>query len=217
MKYILAPSILAADFSRLRDELKTCEEAGATYIHIDVMDGNFVPNISFGAPLIKSLRKCSKAIFDVHLMIDEPIRYITDFKDAGADIITFHYEAAKHVDRTIFEIHESGIKAGVALNPSTPVIVLKDILSSLDSVLLMGVNPGFGGQKYIPYVTGKIKELKSMVCTLGMDLDIEVDGGVTFSNIKSIQEAGVNIFVSGSRVFNGDISENIRKFLKILG
>lgn len=217
MKYILAPSILAADFSILRDEIRSCEKAGAAYIHIDVMDGNFVPNISFGVSAIRSLRACSRAIFDVHLMIDEPMRYISDFADAGADIITVHYEATRHVDRTIYAIHECGLKAGVALNPATPVVALKDILPNLDVVLLMGVNPGFGGQKYIPYVTGKIRELKNMVSASKLNLDIEVDGGVTFSNVSSIKEAGVNIFVSGSAVFNGDISENIQKFLKIFG
>ena len=214
MNYILAPSILSADFAYLGDAVKLVAEKGAEYIHIDVMDGAFVPNISFGIPVIKSIRKCTDKVFDVHLMIEEPVRYIKDFADAGADIITVHYEACKHLDRTVQAIKECGCKAGVVLNPATPVSVLEDILGELDMVILMSVNPGFGGQSYIPYVTDKITKLRSMAEDRGLELDIEVDGGVTSANVSELIKAGANVFVAGSAVFKGDAAENIEKFLK---
>lgn len=210
----LSPSILSADFGALSADVKTCAEAGAQYVHIDVMDGMFVPNITFGPPVIKAIRPASDRVFDVHLMIEEPIRYIDAFRDAGADIITVHYEAVKHLDRTVAAIHEAGCKAGVALNPATPVSVLADILPMLDMALIMSVNPGFGGQKFIPYTLGKIKALRRLADEVHPALDIEVDGGVGFGNIDEILKAGANVIVAGSAVFSGDISGNIKHFLQ---
>ncbi len=206
----IAPSILSADFSQLGKHVKRLEQGGADLLHIDVMDGNFVPNISLGFPVIKSIRGLTKLDFDVHLMIAEPSKYIDEFVKAGADFITVHYEAETHLDRTINYIKGLGIKAGVALNPATPVSQLKYILPSLDMVLIMSVNPGFGGQKYIGYSTEKIRELKALIDELGCNTLIEVDGGIDKSNIKTIKEAGADIIVAGSAVFKDDeIEKNI--------
>ena len=212
----LSPSILSADFSNLGEQIRMLDEAGAQYVHIDVMDGMFVPSISFGMPVMKSIRGCTDHIFDVHLMIEEPERYINDFAEAGADLITVHAEACKHLDRTVSAIKEKGLLAGVALNPATPLSEVEWVLPKVDMVLLMSVNPGFGGQTYIPYVTDKIRELKKMIDKKGLKTDIEVDGGIHHENVTEVLDAGANIIVAGSAVFRGDIEENVERFLSIL-
>lgn len=212
----LSPSILSADFSKLGEQIVKLDEAGAQYVHIDVMDGSFVPSITFGMPVIKSIRGCSDRIFDVHLMIEEPVRYIDEFAEAGADLITVHAEACKHLDRTIEAIKEKGLLAGVAINPATPLSAIEWILPKVDMVLIMTVNPGFGGQKLIPYTIDKVRALKKMIENAGLKTDIEVDGGINTENVAEIMDAGANIIVAGSAVFNGDIEENVRSFLNIL-
>ncbi|SFB26921.1 ribulose-phosphate 3-epimerase [Clostridium frigidicarnis] len=207
----LSPSILSADFATLGEQIKILNNVDVEMIHIDVMDGNFVPNISFGAPIMKSIRSLTEKVFDVHLMIDDPSRYIEDFVKSGADIITIHYEADKHIDRTINYIKSFGIKAGIALNPATPVSNIKNILPIVDMVLIMSVNPGFGGQKYIPYTSLKIQEVKKMCEAIGKDMMIQVDGGVDSNNIKKIVESGANVLVAGSAIFrNNNIEENVK-------
>lgn len=207
----IAPSILSADFSKLGEHITRLDNSEADIIHIDVMDGRFVPNISFGMPIIKSIRPYTKKEFDVHLMIEEPSKYIEEFAKAGADIITVHYESEKHLDKTITHIKELGIKAAIAINPATPINVLESILKELDMVLIMSVNPGFGGQKYIKYCDEKIKTLKQMILRTGKDIAIEVDGGIDLTNIKDISNSGADIIVAGSAVFKEDkIEENIK-------
>lgn len=206
----IAPSILSADFSRLGEDIEKLHNGGADFIHIDVMDGRFVPNISFGMPIIKAIRNRTDKVFDVHLMIEEPSKYIDDFIAAGADIITIHYEAEKHIDRAIQYIKSKGVKAAVAINPGTPTFVLKDIIAELDMVLIMSVNPGFGGQKFISYSIEKIKEVKKMSEGINDDLLIQVDGGIDPSNVQEVINAGANVIVAGSAVFkNGEIENNI--------
>ena len=215
-KIKLAPSILSADFSKLGEEIITADRAGADYIHIDVMDGCFVPNITYGAPVMKCVRGCTNKIFDVHMMVQNPDTLIPDFVKAGADIIVVHAEACIHLHRTLQLIHSFGIKAGVALNPATPLSVLDYVLDDVDMITIMSVNPGFGGQSYIPAVTGKIRELRSILNERGLDTDIEVDGGVDTKNLAMLIEAGATVLVSGSKIFSGDITENIHQFKKIM-
>ena len=212
---ILSPSILGADFTKLGEQVAEVDKAGAQYIHLDVMDGAFVPSISFGMPVIKSLRPVTDRVFDVHMMVEEPGRYVEDIKKAGADLICVHQEACLHLDRTIAQIREAGLQTGVALNPATPVETLDVILPEVDMVLLMTVNPGFGGQKFIPYTLEKIRRLRGMLNEAGLNTDIEIDGGVSSKNVRQILDAGANVIVAGSAVFKNDPAANTREFLDI--
>ena len=214
MEKCLAPSILSADFGVLKEQLELIDEAGAQYVHFDVMDGVFVPSISYGMPVLKSIRKYTDRLFDVHLMIVDPERYIKDFAEAGADIITVHAEACKHLDATIDLIKANGAMAGVALNPATPVATIKHVLDKVDMVLIMTVNPGFGGQKLIPYTIDKVRELVELCNEVGAKIDIEVDGGINIDTIDDALDAGANIIVAGSAVFNGDVKANAEALLE---
>ena len=209
----LAPSILSSDFANLGRDVKACEDAGAQYIHFDVMDGHFVPPITFGADVLKAIRGVTDAVLDVHLMVEHPEAMIADFAAAGADIITVHAEACTHLDRVVHMIKDAHVMAGVAINPATSVETLRYILPDLDMVLLMSVNPGYGGQSFIPYTYDKIADLKRMIDERHLKTDIEVDGGIKLNNVEDVMAAGANIIVAGSAVFSGDIEENVQAFL----
>ncbi|MBO3444187.1 ribulose-phosphate 3-epimerase [Clostridium sp. CCUG 7971] len=209
----LAPSILSADFARLLEDVKKVENAGCEYLHIDVMDGHFVPNITLGPGIVKSLRKDVNMVFDAHLMIENPDLYIKDFVDAGCDLIVVHQEACTHLHRTIQNIKSYGIKAGVALNPATSIESIKHVLSEVDMVLIMTVNPGFGGQSFIEGMIPKIEELKELIDSKGLNIDIQVDGGIKPSNVDKVVKAGANIIVAGSAIFNSeDIPTTVKLF-----
>lgn len=213
---ILSPSILSADFTILGEELKVIDEAGSEYIHIDVMDGIFVPSISYGMPVIKSIRKATKKVFDVHLMITEPERYINEFVESGADIITFHVEATKDPAKVIDMIHEKGLKAGISVKPKTPLEAIVPYLEKIDMLLIMSVEPGFGGQAYIEGSTEKIRAAREMLKAHNLETDIQVDGGINLQNLPEVLEAGANIIVAGSSVFKGDVAGNVKAFLEIM-
>lgn len=215
MKKIMSPSILAADFKVLGEQIRICEESGAKYLHFDVMDGVFVPSISFGLPVLESIKGATGMMLDVHLMITNPIRYIEEFAKAGADSLTVHYEACEDLKATVDAIHAQGIRAGIVINPSTDVEVLRPFLHQAEMFLLMSVEPGFGGQAFIPHSLDKIRTLRSMLDAEGLETDIEVDGGICHANVKQVLDAGANVIVSGSSVFRGDIRENIAKYLEI--
>ena len=213
---ILSPSILSADFANLGKDILETYNAGAKYLHVDVMDGKFVPSISFGMPVIKAIRKVCDIVFDVHLMIEEPIRYIKEFVDCGADIITIHLEACEDVQATIDKIHAYGVKAGLSIKPGTPVESLLPYLDKVEMILMMSVEPGFGGQKYIEASTERIRQVKAMLTERGLKTDLQVDGGINVDNVNTVLEAGVNIVVAGSAVFGGNIEEKTKAFMEKL-
>ena len=215
MKYILAPSILAADFKALGGQMKQTEDNGAGYLHFDVMDGMFVPSISFGMPVLKSIHGATSQVMDAHLMVQEPIRYIEAFKEAGADIVTVHLEACEDVRATIGKIRQCGMKVGLSICPETPAEDVRSLLPEVDMLLVMSVHPGFGGQKFIPESLDKIRKIRKMAEEQKLNVDIQVDGGIYLSNVKEVLDAGANIIVAGSAVFN-DPAENTRAFMEIL-
>lgn len=212
---ILAPSLLGADFKHLEREIKAVERAGAEYLHLDVMDGAFVPSISFGMPVIQALRGCTDLVFDVHMMVEEPGRYVEAVRECGADLICVHAEACRHLDSVISQIRKAGARAGVALNPATPLSAVELALPLVDMVLVMSVNPGFGGQKFIPYTLEKVRSLRGRLDELGLLTDIQVDGGVTLENAEDVLKAGASVLVAGTSVFKGDAGENVRRFREI--
>lgn len=216
MKYILAPSILSADFKNLGQEIKKTEDNGAKFLHFDVMDGLFVPSISFGVPVLKSIRSATDQVIDAHLMIQEPIRYIETFKDAGADYVTVHLEACENVEKTLEKIKECGMKAGLSICPETEVKEIIPYLEMVDLILIMGVHPGFGGQKLIPETFDRLRQVRQLLNERKLDLDVQVDGGVHLGNVGEVLDAGANVIVTGSAVFNGDVEANTRKFMEIL-
>ena len=216
MKNILSPSLLAADFKCLGAEIAKTEKNGAEYLHFDVMDGIFVPSISFGMPVLKSIRSCTEQLVDVHLMITEPLRYLSEFAEAGADLVTVHLEACEDVDATLDRIHELGMKAGLSIKPATPTEAFGPYLDKLELALIMSVEPGFGGQKFIPESLDKIRELRAMLDAAGSKADLEVDGGIYQSNVEDVLNAGANVIVSGSGVFKGDAAQNTRDFMELL-
>ncbi len=216
MKFILSPSILSADFTHLGEDIRQVKAAGAQCLHYDVMDGAFVPSISFGMPVLRSVRKFTDLVLDVHLMIEKPERYVDEFADCGADMLTIHYEACEDLQGTLRRIREKGMKCGVALKPGTSNAVLSDVLDQVDMILLMTVEPGFGGQSYLPASTEKIRELRRMVEERGLNVDIEVDGGIKKENLSEVLGAGANVIVAGSAIFAGDIEQNVKDFQVIM-
>ena len=216
MQYKLSPSILSADFYKLGEDIRQTEENGAKYLHFDVMDGVFVPSISFGMPVLASIKPLVKQVMDTHLMITEPIRYVEAFAKAGADILTIHYEACEDVRATLEKIRECGMKTGLSISPDTPVEVLREFLGEVDMFLIMTVHPGFGGQKLIPETLDKVRELRGMLNERGLETDIQVDGGIYASNIKDALDAGANVIVAGSAVFKGNPGENTKELMEIL-
>ena len=216
MNYVLAPSILAADFKNLGEEMKKTEENGAGYIHFDVMDGMFVPSISFGMPVLKSIHNATNQFMDAHLMVQEPIRYVEAFKEAGADLVTVHLEACENVEKTISKIRECGMKVGLSICPETSEKVVEHLLSKVDILLVMSVLPGFVGQKFIPESLDKIRAIRKMITEQGLNVDIQVDGGIYLTNVREVLDAGANIIVAGSAVFNGDAAQNTKEFMEIL-
>lgn len=216
MDYILAPSILSADFKVLGQEMQKTAENGARYLHFDVMDGMFVPSISFGMPVLASIHNATNQLMDVHLMVQDPIRYIEAFQKAGADLVTIHLEACEDVEATITTIHECGMKVGLSICPETDAKMVLPYLSEVDMILVMSVHPGFGGQKFIPESLEKIRKIRDMITEHGLSVDIQVDGGICLANVRDVLDAGANIIVAGSAVFNGDPEKNTKDFMEIL-
>ncbi len=216
MKCVLAPSILSADFKNLGQEIKKTEDNGAEFLHFDVMDGLFVPSISFGVPVLKSIRNVTDQVIDAHLMIQDPIRYIETFKEAGADYVTVHLEACENVEKTLAKIHECGMKAGLSICPETAVETIIPYVEMVDLILVMGVHPGFGGQKLIPETFDRLRQVRQILDEKNPKVDVQIDGGIHLGNVREILDAGANIIVTGSAVFNGDVEGNTRKFMEIL-